>query len=313
MTIHESQLEWRERLLSAGLDITPVMDRIYFKSIYTRDPDGHIVELATLGPGFLKDEDQGELGANLKLPPWLEPQRTQIESGLNPVKAKLDENREGMEQFKNIKNGPHQGQPVYITGERLENAQAAMVLLHGRGASAADILTLAGEINLPGFAYLAPEAARGTWYPYSFIEPRVSNEPWLSSALTFVQRIMENIEKAGFPLEKTFLLGFSQGACLALDYAARHPNRYGGIAGLSGGLIGSDQDLGPYSGSLEDTPVFLGCSDVDPHIPKERVDHTAEVFQGLGAEVTKRIYPNMGHTVNLDELEFVRKMMSALL
>lgn len=207
---------------------------------------------------------------------------------------------------------PHQNQPVFSAGEPLENAQAAVVLVHGRGASAADIFSLVPEIERPGIAYLAPEARGREWYPYRFVEPKARNEPWLSSALGLLGRVMAELEKHGIPPEKTLLLGFSQGACLALEYAVRSSRRYGGVAGLSGGLIGSDDELGPYSGSLEGTPVFLGCSDVDPHIPARRVRNTAEALRKLGAEVTMRLYPGMGHLVNQDEIDFVRAMLEKM-
>jgi phospholipase/carboxylesterase len=211
-----------------------------------------------------------------------------------------------------MNNEPHQGQPILTTGEPLTRAHAAMVLLHGRGASAEDILTLASELDQPGFAYLAPQAANGTWYPNRFLAPLESNEPWLTSALTVIANALAQIAAAGIPPERTLLLGFSQGACLALEFAARHARRYGGIAGLTGGLIGPDDLPRAYAGSFAGTPVFLGCSDVDFHIPKERVELTAQVLVRLGGNVTTRFYPNMGHTVNQDEINFVRGMMAAL-
>ncbi|MDQ3927620.1 MAG: dienelactone hydrolase family protein, partial [Chloroflexota bacterium] len=169
-------------------------------------------------------------------------------------------------------------------------------------------LALAEELERPEFAYLAPQAAGNAWYPYSFLAPVESNEPWLSSALLTLEQTLSYL--AGYiPHERIILLGFSQGACLALEYAARHARRYGGIAGLSGGLIGPDGTPRDYPGSLDGTPVFLGCSDVDFHIPKARVEESANVFTRLGAQVTMRLYPNMGHTVNRDEIEFVRSMM----
>lgn len=208
--------------------------------------------------------------------------------------------------------GPHQGQPVRAVGEPLENAKAAMIMVHGRGAWAEDILSLAAEFAQPGFAYLAPQAAENTWYPNRFLAPIPSNEPWLSSALAFVGAVFDEVGQIGILSEQTMLLGFSQGACLALEYAARNARRYGGLVGLSGGLIGPDDTPRDYKGSLEGTPVFLGCSDVDFHVPKERVQHSAEVFRRLGGEVTVRLYPNMDHTVNQDEIDFVREMMRAL-
>jgi phospholipase/carboxylesterase len=206
----------------------------------------------------------------------------------------------------------HQDQPIHSTGEPLNRAHAAMVLLHGRGASAEDILTLVPELDHPGFAYLAPQAANGTWYPYPFMSPLASNEPWLSSALQVVADALAQVAAAGIPPARTLLLGFSQGACLAVEFAARHARRYGGVAGLTGGLIGPDDTPRDYAGSLAGTPVFLGCSDVDVHIPKARVELTAQVLERLGGQVTMRFYPNMGHAINGDEIDFVRGIKAAL-
>lgn len=209
--------------------------------------------------------------------------------------------------------GPHQGRPVLAAGEPLERAKAAMIMIHGRGASAEDILSLAGEVNQPGFAYLAPQAAEYTWYPNSFLAPIASNEPGISSGLAVIATLLEHLTSAGIGPERTILLGFSQGACLSLEFASRNPRRYGGIAGLSGGLIGPDGTPRDYPGSLQETPVFLGCSDRDMHIPKERVQFSSEVLQKQGGAVTMRLYPNMGHTVNDDELEAVRAMMASII
>jgi phospholipase/carboxylesterase len=173
-----------------------------------------------------------------------------------------------------------------------------------------DILSLAAEISLPGVAYLAPQAANNTWYPYRFMEATISNEPWLSSALSVVTRIIQHLKDSGIQEEKIFLLGFSQGACLALEYTARNARRYGGIAGLSGGVIGADGEERQDQGNLEGTPVFLGCSDVDPHIPVERVLKTEKIMKALGGEVTVKIYPNMPHTINQDEIDIVKKMLA---
>ena len=209
--------------------------------------------------------------------------------------------------------GPHQGQPILTTGESLESAQAAMIMIHGRGASAEDILGLAAELKQTGFVYLAPQAAGYAWYPNSFLASIASNEPGLSSGLAVIASILAQLTEAGISPERTILLGFSQGACLSLEFAARNARRYGGIAGLSGGLIGPDDTPRNYPGSLAGTPVFLGCSDVDFHIPKKRVEQTAEVLQRLGGQVTMRLYPRMGHTINLDEIRFVQGMMDALI
>lgn len=196
-------------------------------------------------------------------------------------------------------------------GVPLEQARAAMILLHGRGASARDILTLAAELQVPGWTYLAPEAAGGQWYPERFTAPLEANEPWLSSALRLVGEVARLIESS-LPLDRLVLLGFSQGACLALEYAARNARRYGGVVGLSGGLIGPDMGPRDYMGSLDGTPVFLGCSDVDPHIPRERVEHAAAVLGALGGGVTARIYPRLGHSVNADELDCVRALAAGV-
>ena len=212
----------------------------------------------------------------------------------------------------NSSQDPHRDQPVLTAGEPLDRARAAMLLAHGRGASAEDILTLTTQLAQPGFAYLAPQAAGNSWYPNSFLAPLPSNEPWLTSALAFIDDVLARIFQAGIPPERTMLLGFSQGACLALEFAARNARRYGGLAGLSGALIGPGDTPRNYPGSLAETPVFLGSSDVDPYVPKERVQHTAQVLGRLGGQVTLRLYPTMEHTVNQDELDFVRRMVQTL-
>ena len=220
---------------------------------------------------------------------------------------------EASNQITGPHQGPHQGQPVLTAGEPLDKAKAAMIMVHGRGATAEDILSLTPELNQPGFAYLAPQAAGYAWYPNSFLAPIASNEPGLSSGLAVIASLLEKLAEAGIPPERTIILGFSQGACLSLEFAARNARRYGGLAGLSGGLIGPDGTPRDYPGSLDGTPVFLGCSDVDPHVPKKRVELSAEVLQRLGGNVTTRLYPRMGHTVNRDEIRQVQDIMSALI
>ena len=194
-----------------------------------------------------------------------------------------------------------------------------MLLVHGRGANAGDILSLADELDgddlfdprsSMGFTYLAPQAVGSTWYPQRFLAPLEQNEPWLSSALSAIDRVIRSIQSAGIPNERIMVLGFSQGACLALEYAARRARRYGGVVGLSGGLIGPSLQPERYPGSLSGTPVFLGCSDIDPHIPLQRVKESAAHLEKMGADVSARIYPGMGHTVNDEELDIVRKMMA---
>lgn len=207
---------------------------------------------------------------------------------------------------------PHAGQPVLAAGAPLDRARAAVIMVHGRGASAEDILSLSEEFSDPAVACLAPQAAGSVWYPQTFLSPIASNEPGLSSALAVLAGIGARLKDAGIPSERVIMLGFSQGACLVLEYAARNARRYAGIVGLSGGLIGPDGTPREYRGSFEGTPVFLGCSVTDPHIPRARVEHTDDVLRSLGAEVTMRLYPEPGHSVNEDEVQFVRSMVSSL-
>jgi predicted esterase len=203
------------------------------------------------------------------------------------------------------------GQRVLQAGESLASARAAMILLHGRGATAGDIMTIASEVQHPGFAYLAPQAANNAWYPHPFTAPIESNEPYLSSALDMLTALLNRVLET-VPAERVVLLGFSQGACLTLEFAARNARRYGAAVGLSGGLIGPDGTPRDYPGQFDATPVFLGCSDVDPHIPKERVLETAEVFKRMGATVSVRLYPGMPHTVSEDELTVVRMLLEGI-
>ena len=208
--------------------------------------------------------------------------------------------------------GPHQGQRVVAAGAPLEGAKGAVVMVHGRGASPESILTLVQPLDRPDFAYLAPAAAGGTWYPNGFMAPIPSNEPGITSGMRAIADVLGMTQASGIPLERTVLLGFSQGACLSLEYAARHARGYGGVATLSGGLIGPDGTPRDYAGSLDGTPVFLGCSDVDFHIPKERVEFSAQVIAGLGGDVTMRLYPGMGHLVNEDEIAHVQAILDAI-
>lgn len=207
---------------------------------------------------------------------------------------------------------PHIGDRIVGAGRPLGEAKAAMILIHGRGAPAEDILGLAGELDRPDLAYLAPQAQGYTWYPYSFMAPMEQNEPGLSSGLALIGDLVERLEQAGIPPERTVLLGFSQGACLSLEYAARNARRFGGVVALSGGLIGPPGTPREYPGTLDGTPVFLGCSDRDPHIPLMRVQESTQVLERMGAMVTEKIYPGMGHTVNEDEIEHVRAMVETL-
>lgn len=206
---------------------------------------------------------------------------------------------------------PHAASEVFHAGASLDRAAGAVLLVHGRGGTARGMLEMAAVLELSDLALLAPQAAGGAWYPFGFMEPLERNQPWLSSALNRLGRVVAELEERGLGSERLALIGFSQGACLALEFAARNARKYGGVAGLSGGLIGPESTPGDYSGTFHGTPVFLGCSDIDPHIPVERVRETAEVLRGLGAEVDERIYPGMGHTVNREEIEAVRMMLAA--
>ena len=206
----------------------------------------------------------------------------------------------------------HAGQAVLAAGTALQGARVAVVMLHGRGGSAADILALHTELDTAGVAYLAPQAAGNTWYPNRFMEPVATNEPWLSSALQAVAQTLATVAAGGIAPERTVLLGFSQGACLALEFAARNRCRYGGVVALSGGLIGADTGPRDVPASLAGTPLLLGCSDVDAHIPLQRVQLAAHEMERLGGAVTLRIYSGMGHTVNRDELDWVSALLTAL-
>jgi predicted esterase len=204
---------------------------------------------------------------------------------------------------------PHAGQPVQQRGPDLAQARLAVVLVHGRGDSAEGILGLADHFDMADVAWLAPQAAGHAWYPYSFLAPMDQNQPGLDSGLGVLDGIVKRLGGSGVPPDRIVLMGFSQGACLAQEYAVRHARRYAAIVGLSGGLIGPPGTKHEYPGTFDGTPVFLGCSDIDSHIPVQRVHDSAEVFRRMGAIVDERIYPGMGHTVNRDELDAVAQLM----
>jgi predicted esterase len=197
-------------------------------------------------------------------------------------------------------NDPHAGRPVASLGP------------HGRGAGAENILELVPVLDRPQFTYLAPSAAGNTWYPYSFMSAIERNEPHLSSALGRIDALVNEVAGRGVPKARVVLLGFSQGACLAGEYACRHGDRYGAVVMWSGGLIGPPGTTWTNPGGFDGTPVFLGCSDRDPHIPRARVDESAAVFARMGANATVRIYPGMGHTVNDDEIAFVQTLLDGI-
>jgi phospholipase/carboxylesterase len=198
---------------------------------------------------------------------------------------------------------------VVTAGKKIEEATGVLIMLHGRGAGAEDILGLAGHLNVKELALIAPQATNNTWYPYSFLAVPAENEPWLSSALHLLQEIVEDVKAKGIQAENIYFLGFSQGACLTLEFAARHASKYGGIVAFTGGLIGDKLYIENYSGDFGGTPIFIGTSDPDFHVPVERVEASAVLLKEMKARVTKKIYKNMGHTINEDEINQVNKLI----
>lgn len=208
--------------------------------------------------------------------------------------------------------GPHAGQPLVKAGLPLGESPAAVILVHGRNAEPAAILDLVPRLAHPRLTYLAPAASNRTWYPHSFLSDIASNEPGLSSGLAVLESLLSSIETAGIPRSRVVLLGFSQGACLTAEFAVRHASRFGGVLIFSGGVIGPPGTRWDYPGRFGGTPVFLGCSDHDSHIPKARVDESAALFERMGAEVTKRLYPAMGHLVNDDEIAWAQRLLDSV-
>jgi predicted esterase len=205
---------------------------------------------------------------------------------------------------------PHAGQPVVSAGLSLRESGRAVIMIHGRNASPHNILDLIPRLDRPEFTYLAPAAANNTWYPLSFLAEIEKNEPFLSSALRRLDHLVNDVVAAGVPRRRIVLLGFSQGACLAAEFAYRHPARYGGLIVFSGGLIGPPGTTWSGGGDFDGTPVFFGCSDVDAHVPKARVDESAAVFARMSAEVSERIYPGMGHLVSDEEIAETQRLLS---
>lgn len=198
---------------------------------------------------------------------------------------------------------------IITAGKRLGEAKKALVMIHGRGASAENIIGLAANLNVNDYALIAPQATNNTWYPYSFLAPPQQNEPWLSSALDLLNEVTDDINKAGITDEHIYFLGFSQGACLTLEFTTRHAKKWGGVAAFTGGLIGDKIYPENYAGDFENTPVFIGSGNPDPHIPVERVHETTRILKALHALVTEKIYPNMGHTISEDEIEKVNELI----
>jgi glyoxalase family protein len=325
------QAEYLAQLRAAGYGATPVQDRQYFHSIYFREPNGVLFEIATDAPGFPDDEPVERLGSSLKLPAWFEAKRSEIERRVPRIV-----NREyGVE----IGAGTS-GQPVSAptaqagaakpdtapatvpntsptavlsdpqvshSGRPLADARVAVILVHGRGGTAEGILSLSAEWNQSVYAFLAPQAPGNTWYPQSFLAPVEQNQPGQPVVQPRLDTLVGELEMAGIPPERVILGGFSQGACLVSEYVARHPKRYGGLFVYSGGLITLD-----HSGDLGGTPVFMGNSDQDAHIPPTRFGESAAVFRGLNAQVDARVYPGMPHTIIQEELDAVGRMMRTL-
>ncbi len=204
---------------------------------------------------------------------------------------------------------PHHSSKILIEGTELDKAKAVMIMIHGRGATAESILDISQYFTVDDVSYIAPQANGGAWYPFSFLMPTEQNEPGITSGLQRIFEIVDHVITSGISEQKIMLLGFSQGACLSLEWTARSNKNIGAVFGLSGGLIGPNGTRRNYSGTLQNTSVFLGCSDMDFHIPKERVIESAEVFKQLNATVTLNLYPNMGHTVNDDEIDHINSVM----
>jgi predicted esterase len=207
---------------------------------------------------------------------------------------------------------PHHGQPVLARGEVLTRARGAIIAIHGRDMSAEDMLMIAGKLDAPGFAILAPQARGKSWYPERFSSPIAKNEPWLTSSLAAIDWLVRHCRSAGLEKEKLALLGFSQGACLVLEYSERNPASYGAIVGLAGALFGPLGTTREPAVGLAGTPVFMGCSEVDPYIPKDHLMESAGILAAMGAAVDLRLYPNLGHRVNLDEIHRVNAMLSRM-
>jgi phospholipase/carboxylesterase len=198
---------------------------------------------------------------------------------------------------------------VLLKGRKLSEAEKVLVMLHGRGANAEDILSLANYLSVAKFTLLAPQATGNTWYPNSFLAPPFTNEPWLSSAISLVDDITNDIVENGVSYDNIFFLGFSQGACLTLEYVTRNAMKYGGVVAFTGGLIGDKIYEQNYTGDFGSTPVFIGTSDPDPHVPVQRVLDSVKILKNMNAQVTDKIYKNMGHTINEDEIETVNNLI----
>ncbi|MBF4519441.1 dienelactone hydrolase family protein [Flavobacterium sp. ANB] len=198
---------------------------------------------------------------------------------------------------------------IITDGLSLNNAKKALIMIHGRGASAHDILSIARHLKVDDFALVAPQAENRTWYPYSFLVPIEENEPSFSKSLDAIHQVVVAVQQNGIEKENIYFLGFSQGACLALEFTARNAAKYGGIVAFTGGLIGDKVYEDNYTGNFEKTPVFIGTSDPDFHVPVERVNETEALLKKMGASVSKKIYENMGHTISQDEIDLANQLI----
>ena len=198
---------------------------------------------------------------------------------------------------------------LVTAGQELGADSKVLIMVHGRGGSAEDILSLADYLEVKDFTLLAPQATNHTWYPYSFMAPPPQNEPWLSSSLDLLKDLVDELHAKDVPSERIYFLGFSQGACLTLEYVTRHAVRYGGVVAFTGGLIGDTIYPGNYRGDFDHTPVFIGTSNPDPHVPVERVHATVNILKTMGADVTEKVYPGMGHTISPDELDHANRLV----
>jgi predicted esterase len=291
--------------------VTPVLDRTYFHSIYFREPGGVLFELATDPPGFALDEPIESLGEELRIPQWLEAKRSSIERTLAPIT--LHKNVPPIElqtgRSQHMSSDPHRDGPVREFGKSAAEASGAVILLHGRGGSADDMLVLARDLYLPQLVYLAPQAAGNSWYPNSFMAPVAVNEPWLTSALRKVETTLQTVNGAGISADRIVIAGFSQGPCLATEFVARHPRRYAGLIALTGGLVGPPGADLTHTGDLAGTPAFFGSGDPDPHVPWERARQSAAILAVMGAAVTSRRYPNRPHTISGEEIDFAKGLI----
>ena len=198
---------------------------------------------------------------------------------------------------------------IVTAGKKLSATSKVLIMLHGRGANTGDILSLATHLNVKDFSLFAPQATNNTWYPFSFLAPPSQNEPWLTSALALIKGLLDDVYSKGVPSENIYFTGFSQGACLTLEFVTRNANKYGGVAAFTGGLIGDKIYKENYHGDFQGTPVFIGTSDPDPHVPVDRVNETVSILKEMNATVTEKIYHNMGHTITEDEIDIVNEIV----